>query len=304
MKGGPQTIRQRALPPWQQLNRELNPSTKSHNENDSQLLRSDTLMQQVTLVSGPPGCGKTAWALEALRAHEGQRSFLRLAGDEHQGLQQGQDSGIDLTWLQDQLPNLQSPLDTAEGDTKVSSNDELTVIEVQQFRPPPIEGMDGYGAQVKALLERLNLKPNRFLHFGRDQDLPTQDTLEFSHLESWHQNLQGCVWDPDSLSSFWFELVNGAYGDVYRAKALMNLPDGRSFFCNWMVSQKGSQFLPLETIAVPQGRPNRCSELVVQGRALNPAGIQSTLNDCLLSDDVLEMQQQQLRNQQPTPQRA
>ena len=116
MKGGPQTMRQRVLPPWQQRSRELNRSTKSHNENDSQLRRSDSLMQQVTLVSGPPGCGKTAWSLEALRAHEGQRSF-RLAGDEHQGLQQGQDSGIDLTWLQDHY-RPQSPLDTAEGTPK------------------------------------------------------------------------------------------------------------------------------------------------------------------------------------------
>ena len=113
------------------------------------------------------------------------------------------------------------------------------------------------------------------------------------------------MWDPDSLSSFWFELVNGAYGDVYRAKALMNLRDGRSFFCNWMVSQKGAQFLPLNSTAAPKGRPSRTSELVVQGKALNPAGIQSTINDCLLSDEVLEMQQQQLRSQQPTtPQQA
>ena len=163
-----------------------------------------------------------------------------------------------------------------------------------------IEGMDGYGAQVKALLERLNLKQQVLALWAGSGS--AQDTSVF-HLESWHQNLQGCVWDRE-LEQFWFELVNGAYGDVYRAKALMNLPDGRSFFCNWMVSQQGSQFLPLETIAVPQGRPNRCSVLVVQGRALNPAGIQSTLNDCLLSDDVLDMQQQQLRNQQPTPQRV
>ena len=50
---------------------------------------------------------------------------------------------------------------------------------------------------------------------------------------------------------------------------------------------------------------SRTSELVVQGKALNPAGIQSTINDCLLSDEVLEMQQQQLRSQQPTtPQQA
>ena len=261
-------------------------------------------MQQVTLVSGPPGCGKTSWARQALNTHAGPCAYLRLAGDRHESLQQGQDSGIDLAWLQDQIPNLRSALTTEQEDTTNSGEDELLVVEVQQFQPPKPKSVDGFGAEIKAVLEKLELKPDRFLHFGQDPELPTQDTLEFSRLEAWNMSLQGHVWDPDSLSSFWFELVNGAYGDVYRAKALMNLPDGRSFFCNWMVSQQGSQFLPLETVAAPQGRPSQCSELVVQGRGLNPAGIQSTIHDCLLTDDVLEMQQQQLRNHQAIPQPA
>ena len=170
-------------------------------------------------------------------------------------------------------------------------------IEVQQFRAPEIEGIDGYGLEIKSLLNQLEIKPNKFLHFGRDPELPSKDTLEFSKLEAWHTSLSGCVWDPNSLSSFWFELVNGAYGDVYRAKGLMNLPDGRAFFCNWMVSQESSQFLPLDATAPPKGRPSRTSELVVQGKALNPEGIQTTINDCLLADDVLAMQQQQLQQQ-------
>ena len=261
-------------------------------------------MRQVILVSGPPGCGKTTWALQKIQGHQGPRAFLRLAGDEDQNLQQGQDSGIDTTWLQDQIPDLKSPVTTGDRPSTTDSSDELVVIEVQQFQLPQAEGLDGYGDQVAQTLQKLNLQPSQFLHFGRDSELPTQDTLDFSKLEASYQSLAGSVWDPESLSSFWFELVNGAYGDVYRAKALMNLPDGRAFFCNWMVSQQGSQFLPLETIAPPQGRPRRCSELVVQGRALNPEGMRSTIKDCLLADDVLEMQQQQLRNQQTTPHTA
>ena len=259
-------------------------------------------MRQVTLVSGPPGCGKTTWARKTLSDHTGTKSYLRLAGDQHDQLQQGQDSGIDLAWLQDQIPELKSPPNGSTGDASSGSVAELTVIEVQQFRPPDIEGIDGYGLEIKSLLNQLEIKPNKFLHFGRDPELPSKDTLEFSKLEAWHTSLSGCVWDPNSLSSFWFELVNGAYGDVYRAKGLMNCPDGRSFFCNWMVSQESSQFLPLDTTAPPEGRPSRTSELVVQGKALNPEGIQATINDCLLADDVLAMQQQHLQQQQPTSQ--
>lgn len=65
-----------------------------------------------------------------------------------------------------------------------------------------------------------------------------------------------------------------------------------------MVSQESSQFLPLEAVEPLTSRPNRISHLVVQGKALDHSAIQSTINDCLLADDVLEMQQAQLRQQQ------
>ena len=113
---------------------------------------------------------------------------------------------------QDQIPNLRSALTTEQGDTTNSGEDELLVVEVQQFQPPKPKSVDGFGAEIKAVLEKLELKPDRFLHFGQDPELPAQDTLEFSRLEAWNLSLQGHVWDPDSLSSFWFELVNGAYG--------------------------------------------------------------------------------------------
>ena len=254
-------------------------------------------MGQVCLISGPPGCGKTSWALKTLQDHGGPCAYLRLEEEPEAGLEQGADSGIDLNWLKDQIPRLEEATPSIAADLK-EEDDALTLIEVQRFRTPTQEGIDGFGINVRSKLDALELQPDQVMHFGRDPELPSNDTLEFSKLEAWHASLAGCVWDPESLSSFWFELVNGAYGDVYRAKGLMNLPDGRSFFCNWMVSQQGSQFLPLDTTAPPTGRPSRTSELVVQGKALNPEGMQATINDCLLADDVLTAQQQQLQQQQ------
>ena len=250
-------------------------------------------MGQVCLVSGPPGCGKTTWVLETLRQHQGACAFLRLDGDHSEGLEQGVDGGIDLAWLEDQIPELIALQPSASGEA-LHPEAQLTLIELQQFRAPEKSGLDGFAASIREQLDALNLQPDQLLHFGRDSVLPTHDTLEFTELEAWHVNLQSSVWDPNSLSSFWFELVNGAYGDVYRAKGLMNLPDGRAFFCNWMVSQQESQFLPLNSVAPASGRPDRPSALVVQGKGLDPAGIQSTIDDCLLSDDVMAMQQNQL----------
>ncbi|MFN6337838.1 MAG: hypothetical protein ACK41W_03780 [Cyanobacteriota bacterium] len=107
-------------------------------------------------------------------------------------------------------------------------------------------GLAGVDRRVIPQLEALHLSPDAHLHFGRDAVLPRQDTLDFSSPRAWERNLAGAVWDPASLSGFWFELLNGAYGDVYHAKALVNLPDGRAFFRNWMVSREGSQLLPLQ----------------------------------------------------------
>ena len=154
----------------------------------------------------------------------------------------------------------------------------------------------GMDPRVKNQLEALQLHPDRHLHFGRDPELPNKDTLEFKKLESFSLSLNASVWDPPSLNTLWFELVNGAYGDVYRAKALMNLPDGRSMFFNWIVSQESSQFLPLEEISAPNGRPASLSELVVQGKHLDGLRIQSTIDLCLLNDAVLEMHQMPLRD--------
>lgn len=253
-------------------------------------------MHQTWLITGPPGCGKSNWIRDALLRHEGPCAYLRLNSSRMEGLDHGPIAGIDSAWLRDQIPELEDL--SRQPSRALHAKNGLVLIEVQQFQQPKRSESQGLDPKVKQHLEQLNLRPDRTLHFGLDPELPSHDTLDFQRLEAWDQNLQGCVWDPNSLSSFWFELVNGAYGDVYRAKGLMNLPDGRSFFCNWMVSQEGSQFLPLDSVEPPKGRPERTSHLVVQGRALNCSGLQSTIDDCLLRDDVLELHQAQLRDRQ------
>ncbi|NQV09741.1 MAG: GTP-binding protein [Cyanobacteria bacterium] len=260
-------------------------------------------MSQILLLSGPPGCGKTSWILNQIQSHSGPSGYLRLAGYPDEGLAQARDGGIDRAFLLDQCPEL---LDLSDLDQALAPHPDclLALIELPQFHPPAQAGLAGVDRRVMPQLQALHLTPDVHLHFGRDPELPQQDALDFSHLLGWSLNLNAAVWDPASLSSFWFELVNGAYGDVYRAKALMNLPDGRAFFCNWMVSQEGSQFLPLQTIAPPDGRPDRLSRLVVQGKDLDPAAIEATVADCVLSNAVLELQQAPLRQRHTQPTRS
>ncbi|WP_413440462.1 ATPase [Synechococcus sp. MIT S1220] len=258
-------------------------------------------MTQTWLISGPPGCGKTNWILNALKSHAGPCGYLRLEGGSRPGLEQGRDSSIDWNWLKDQIPQLTDLRSNEDSGDYEQHESTFKIVELSQFQTLRGTEPDGVNTIVKAQLEELNLKPQRIRHFGEDPELPKGDTLDYNTLESLSIKLNQKVWDPNSLSSFWFELVNGAYGDVYRAKALMNLPDGRAFYCNWIVTQKGSQFLPLNAVEQPNGRPKRQSALVLQGKALNGPDVQSTIHDCLLNDDVLEMHQAQRRSQQPNP---
>ena len=135
----------------------------------------------------------------------------------------------------------------------------LVFIELPQFHLPKQSGLAGIDRRIISQLENLKLLPDRYLHFGLDNELPIEDTLNFKKIESLSINLSETVWDPPSLNTFWFELVNGAYGDIYRAKALMNIIDGRFMLFNWIVSRNGSQFLQLNNFAPPKGRPQRIS---------------------------------------------
>jgi len=247
-------------------------------------------MNRILLISGPPGCGKTSWILSQLQAHKGPCGYLRLAGFPAEGCPQALDGGIDQAVLADHCPGLRDLADPAQA-LAHPGGDLLALIELPQFQPPADADSSGIDPRLLPQLEALQLLPQRHLSFGRDAELPPQDTLQFNALEAWSLDLTRSVWDPPSLNSFWFELVNGAYGEVYRAKALMNLPDGRSFFFNWIVSQEGTQFLPLERVAPPEGRSQRLSRLVVQGKHLDAAGIEATIADGLLRDAVLELQQ-------------
>ena len=69
----------------------------------------EAAMGHVVLISGPPGCGKTSWALQTLQDHVGPCAYLRLEADKEAGLEQGADSGIDKAWLKDQVPRLEEP---------------------------------------------------------------------------------------------------------------------------------------------------------------------------------------------------
>ena len=127
-------------------------------------------MSQTLLISGPPGCGKTTWMLNHLKSHQGPRGYLRLPGISTAGLEQADDGGIDLSYLQDQISDLIDLSNT--GQASVSEEQQLNLVELSQFQPPATGGLGGVDSSVIQQLEALGLRLDRALHFGQTRTSP------------------------------------------------------------------------------------------------------------------------------------
>jgi hypothetical protein len=112
---------------------------------------------------------------------------------------------------------------------------------------------------------------------------------------TWQQDLTGQVLDAASLNLFWFELTTGAYGQIERVGAIVEVVDGSAWHLGFEQSHDPVETeLPVERWLT--GRPTRPSSIEVVGADLDVIGIATTLKQCGLSDDVLANYQAQLRS--------
>jgi hypothetical protein len=113
----------------------------------------------------------------------------------------------------------------------------------------------------------------------------------------WHHDLTGQVLDPASLNLFWFELTEGAYGQIHRAVAIVEVVDGSAWELSFNQGETPTETeLPVERWL--SGRPSRPSQIeVVAGVDFDPIGVTTALRDCGLSDAVLTQYQTQLQEQ-------
>jgi hypothetical protein len=115
---------------------------------------------------------------------------------------------------------------------------------------------------------------------------------------AWQYDLTGQVLDSSSLNVFWFELTAGAYGQIQRANAIVEIVDGSAWHLGFEPGHDPVETeLPVERWL--NGRPQRPSQIeVVAAADFDPIGVTSALQACGLSDAVLANYQAQLRERQ------
>lgn len=117
----------------------------------------------------------------------------------------------------------------------------------------------------------------------------------FSNLQIHRAGLTQEVLDFASLETFWQELIQGAYGDILRAKGIFNILDGQCIYGEFLQNGYQPEFYPLNLPLSLDGRPTHFSGLEIIGCNLEKQTIADTLGDFCLPDDAVNYYQQQVK---------
>lgn len=152
---------------------------------------------------------------------------------------------------------------------------------------------------ANSVLKKIALVPsglgNSEWHEWADQVIEVKYDLDFHDLQIWRSPFTGQVFDPSSLNVLWYEITQGAYGEVMRAKGVFDLFDGRAFYLDFVAGMEDSLYLPLDVPLWLDGRPERFSGIEVVGRNLDGKAIAQCIIDCCLSEEILLHYQNQIK---------
>jgi Cobalamin synthesis protein cobW C-terminal domain len=250
----------------------------------------------ITVVSGLPGIGKTTWIQQQLNSVAAVAIYLNLGSG---------NVAIDATYLTAEIPGLITVSDAELSNFLAHSFP--TLAQEQESCTVYIElgfQIDLASLSLPAALSEYQrvaiVPPNRQQtewHDWADLVIPgikTSDTMPHSNL--WRSPLSGQVLDPASLNTFWYELTQGAYGAVQRAKGIFDVADGRSLHFDFVAGAAPTRYTNLDVPLWFNGRPDRFSGIEIIGNALDQPAIAQTLKDCCLDDQIIAYYQRQIKD--------
>ncbi|PSB26527.1 GTP-binding protein [Chlorogloea sp. CCALA 695] len=243
----------------------------------------------ITVVAGPPGVGKTTWIRQQMAQSHKQGLYFSPATDS---------VPIDQTRLAIEVPEVEILVDSHQFQLLALKDEISAYIEL---------GFHVNLAAIGELLDPLSyhcvaivppVSKNSEWHQWADQlVVGVPSFVEFAAPVMWRLPLTGQVIDTDSLEVFWYELTQGAYGAVKRAKGIFDVVDGRLLYADFVDGLAQSDFEQLNVSRHLEGQPQRFSGVEVVGENLDESAIAQTLKDCCLSEAAIRHYQQQIKQE-------
>ena len=237
----------------------------------------DWTKTKILAIAGLAGAGKTQWLREQLKEQDANVAYFAPQTD---------NCPVDRYCLGIEFPNWQF----------IAEGEELKLIEAGQKGAIAVIELGFYvapesGEQLLTLLQSEGFSCQRIAfvsdqmanspwHAWANEVVEVDMPLPSRNLEVWRSPMGGQVSDPESLNIFWEELTQGAYGDIQRAKGVVEIVDGRAFYLDYVSHSPETLYKDLKIEPWLNGRPERFSGLEVVGAKLDGQQMADTIVDC------------------------
>jgi Viral (Superfamily 1) RNA helicase len=248
-------------------------------------------VSKIIVVAGMAGSGKTTWIHQQLSLMSSVSSENVLYFSPGVG-----NVPIDQKRLASEFPSLKVFSDVQEAEFfKLLESAEVALIEQGFYLESHSIEQVLYGLDYqKVAVLPPQIEDSEYHTWANQVVTGANIDTDVAHKQLWRVLMTGQVADENSIYEFWYEISQGAYGKVTRAKGIFDVADGRSLYGDFALGIPTTPFIELDLPRHLEGRPNRFSGLEVVGE-FDETALKQTLSDCCLPDAMISQYQQQVK---------